>query len=83
MDKECSGWERWQRGDMIKVYKIMKGKEMVNREGLFIFLKIFYTITPGLRTMHWHDEAADLEQEKSFLWIACGESRESITQKIP
>lgn len=25
---------------MIKVYEIMKGKEMVNREGLFIFFKV-------------------------------------------
>lgn len=34
---------------MIKVYKIKTEKEMVNREELF-FLKLFYTIAPGLRT---------------------------------
>lgn len=66
MGKECSGWERWQRGDMIKVYKIKKEKEMVNREELFFFIVILYSCT---RPKNWHDEAADLEQEKSLIWM--------------
>lgn len=30
---------------MIKVYKITEGKEMVSREGLFLFLVILYDYT--------------------------------------
>lgn len=50
---------------MIKVYKVKKEKEMVNREELFFLKVILYDCT---RPKNWHDEAADLEQEKSLIW---------------
>lgn len=40
IDKEYLGWERWQREDMIKEYKIMKDTEMMNKEGLFFFVVV-------------------------------------------
>lgn len=81
MDKEAG---KNDRGEMwSKCIKSWRGKRWWIEKDYLFFLKLFYTITPGLRTMHCHDEAADLEQDKSLIWIPYGEIRESTTQKIP
>lgn len=57
----------------------MKDTEMVNKEGLlwfFLFLLLFYCVTPGLRTTQWHYEPADLEGETALYY----KNRERLTR---